>query len=140
MSLFQEDGNGGVNFCGANPNLHPSSHTPVGMGPIGGMGPMGSGMGGGAASLSLMVSSGGSADESGTLGSMTDISADAGGGLICITEADVNSVLKDGGDDYSANEPDDFSTALEGDDYIPTNDSFSLDQFFPTVNNVREIG
>lgn len=70
--------------------------------------------------------------------SITDIGGDEGGGLIIISAADVNGVLTEG-DDFLNPEEDDFSTALEGEDYSPISDSFSLEQFFPSVNNVRII-
>jgi hypothetical protein len=66
--------------------------------------------------------------------------ADEGGGLIIISAADVNGVLTDV-DDFTSNDNEDFSTddfgrSLGSDDYAPISDSFSLDQFFPSVNNV----
>ncbi|KAF2358636.1 hypothetical protein FHG87_010609 [Trinorchestia longiramus] len=159
-----DDTSSNVNFCGANPNLHSSSQTPMGMGPIGGIGPMNassgtSSMGMNANGLGLINSSIGSSSSEGgmcptlnqgrnennlsssssTPGCPLNSMADEGGGLIIISAADVNGVLTDG-DDFASNENEDFSTddfgrGLGSDDYTPISDSFSLEQFFPNVNN-----
>ena len=122
------------NFCGANPNLHPSSQTPVGMGAMGMGGSLGdstvtSTMGGllNENSNSNNTSMTSLANEEGSLSILTDLSADEGGGLTIISAADVNGVLLSE-DDYPNNN--DFTT-LEGDDY-----NCSIEQFFPNVNNV----